>query len=267
MAIGGEFNNGTGSNNNSGNNNGGTNKMYENTYFSRVRIKQADGKKAVGFSFRSGLLILSADVLQDQNGFKWDTVTAIHLSPTKAKLFAKEIEKFQKAYTDGTIIPGQGYGVNAGMGEKISYIALYTDEDRNIFIQIGKFDGNGQVVESADTQLNKDYHFALEWNNVSAMDLSKVYYDMVELEQLKELAEDFGRQMNGVIGYAVADAARFDLGRILRKMDPLYDKLGIERRSSGNGNNYNRSNNFLNNSQSRHTSFDEIEYGFGGDDE
>ena len=77
---------------------------------------------------------------------------------------------------------------------------------------------------------------------------------------------DFARSMSGAYAYSVADLTRYDLGAIKSKMDPIYDKLGIERRSPGNRN-YGE-NNFLTNakaSTSTSTSFDDIEAKFEED--
>ena len=64
--------------------------------------------------------------------------------------------------------------------------------------------------------------------------------------------------------YSVADLTRYDLGAIKSKMDPIYDKLGIERRSYNGNRNYGGENNFLTNakSSSNSTSFDDIEASF-----
>ena len=51
MSIG-DFGGNSNSNNNS-------NKVYEGTYYSRLRLKQSDSSKTIGVSFRSGLLIIS----------------------------------------------------------------------------------------------------------------------------------------------------------------------------------------------------------------
>lgn len=253
MAIGDYGNN---NNNNSGNNG----KIFENTYFSRLRFKNADNKLALGFSFRSGLLILEISEVQDQNGFKYESLGSIFLSPTKARLFADEIRKFKEYLNSGDIIPNKAFGVNAGMGEKVSYIGIHADESKNIFITIGKIDGSGQIIEQVTMPLNKEYHFSLEWDNIQTMELSKVYNDELELDQLLDLLDDFARSMSGATAYSTIDLGRYDLGRILKKMDPIYDKLGIERMNSGSS--YGKSNNFLDNvgkSSSTSTTLDDME--------
>lgn len=245
-----------------GGNNETSNKLYENTYYSRLRVKNPESDLSLGVSFRSGLLILEIKQLKD--GFKYDTIEAIYLSQTKAKILADQIAKFKKAVADGTIKPGEAYGVNAGMNEKISYIGFHVAEDmKTMQVTIGKMNGStGAIIESETVTFNHDYHFALEWDNIETMEVSKAYYDNLEIDQIEQLCIDFGRYMNGAIGYAVADAMRFDQARILKKMDPIYDKLGIERRSYGNNNgNRQMGSSFLDsrNSSSNHTSFDNIE--------
>lgn len=248
------------------NNNQNSGKIFENTYYSRLRMKHADSKNSLGFYFKSGLLVLEISELKE--GFKYDPIINIHLSPTKARLFANEIMKFKEYLVSGNIVPGKAFGVNAGMGEKVSYVGIHADIDKSVKITIGKFDGNGNIVEYATTSLNKDYHFALEWDNIDKMDVSKVYDDMIELQQLYEILDDFARNMNGAVAYSVADLTKFDTSRILKKMDPIFDKLGIERKTYGNGNNYSRSNSFLDNSRSvtsNHTSIENMEDLFDGE--
>lgn len=242
--------------NNNGTNNG---KLFESTYYSRLRIKNPESKLTLTPSFRSGLLVL--DISEQKEGFKYDSLINICLSPTKAKLFAGEIDKFKEYYNSGNIIEGKAFGVNAGMGDKVSYIGIHADTQKIIYITIGKIDGSGNIIDQVTTSFNRDYHFALEWDNIENMDVAKSYNNDIELEQLYELLKDFGRHMNGAIGYSTIDLGRYDTARILKKMDPIFDKLGIERLNNGNGNNYSRGNNFLDNSrtvESNHTSIEDV---------
>ena len=80
------------------------------------------------------------------------------------------------------------------------------------------------------------------------MDITRVFDDELELNQIIYLLSDFGRYMNGAAAYAQADLTRYDLGRVLGKMDPIYDKLGIERLNKSSGFKSRGTNNFLNNS-------------------
>lgn len=240
--------------NGTANNNG---KLYENTYYSRIKFKSPDSKLCLSVSFRSGLLIL--DIAELKQDFKYDSIVAIYISPTKARIFADEIKKFIEYYNAGDIVPGKAFGINAGMNDKVSYIGIHANEEKTVLITIGKIDSQGNITESATISLNKEYHFGLEWDNINEMDVSKSYNDMTELNQLYDLMKDFSRSMSGAYGYSAIDIGRFDTARILKKMDPIYDKLGIERRTY---NNNGPRNDFFSNSknvQSNHTSIDDME--------
>lgn len=240
-----------GDNNYSGNgsNNGGSGKLFENTYYSRLRFKNSETKLALAPYFRSGLLYM--DLSEMQEGFKYNSVISMALSPTKARLLADEIVKFKEYLNSEEIIPGKAFGVNGGMGDKVSYIGFHASPDKTIFVTIGKIDGNGNIIESRTTSLNKDYHFALEWDNIENMSVSKSYNDNIEIDQIYEMLVDFSRNMSGASAYATLDLGRYDYDRLMKRIDPIYDRLGIERKNSGNGNsNYNRGNSFLDNASS-----------------
>ena len=100
MSIG-DFGGNSNSNNNS-------NKVYEGTYYSRLRLKQSDSSKTIGVSFRSGLLIISIN-LAENGSFKYEPTETIYLSPTKAKLLANQIAIFKDYYLTGKIDEGKAF--------------------------------------------------------------------------------------------------------------------------------------------------------------
>lgn len=255
MAIGGSYNNENGN---------GKKQLSDNTYYSRIRVKNDEVKMALSFSFRSGLLI--AEISEIKQGFQYESLENIYISPTKASLLVKEIKKFKAYLNEGNVVANKAFGVTTGMGEKVSYIGFHASPNKNILITIGKIDGSGNITNSVTIPLNNEYHYAIEWNNIESMDLEKVYYNNTELDQIEVMLEDFARAMTGSFAYSVTDLARYDIAGIKGKMDPIYDKLGIEKRSYNNRN-YGE-NNFLSNaksSTSNSTSFDDIEAQFGDD--
>lgn len=258
MAIGDTFENGAEQNGTS------NSKRSEYSYYPRLKVRKDKAETQLNFEYRSGLLQFKI-VKLNPDGFTWDNehpLGIIYLSPTKATLLANEIKAFkQYLATESKIDPKRAFGVNGGMGEKVSFIAFHADKDKNISIDIGKFDGNGVITESVTTELNRDYHYSLEWNDLSSMDVTRVFDNTIELNQIQAMLEDFGRFMNGAAAYAQADLTRYDLGRVLGKMDPIYDKLGIERlNKGGSGFKPRQSNNFLNNSgKSESKSYESIQ--------
>lgn len=240
------------------------NKLFEPTYYSRLSIKSPDGNLALSPSFRSGLLIL--EISEHKEGFKWEGIQSISISPTKATILANEIRNFKKYYENDTIIPGKGYGIVGGMNDKISFIAFSATAEKDIIVTIGKMNGSsGDIIERVDMPLHREYHYGLEWNNIETMDVAKNFIDDIEINQLETLCDDFGRSMLGAFGYSVADISRYDTNRLTKKFDPIFDKLGIERRTNNSSNYNNNGSSFLNsrgstsNSSSTHTSIEGIE--------
>ena len=212
-----------------GSNNNNSNKVYEATYYSRLRLSRVDGL-GMSITYRSGLMILEINKLED--GFKTTPIISIFLSPIKAGMLAGQIKTLLNyRATEKKIDPNKAFGVNAGMGEKITFIGFSTDSDKKIYCTIGKFDS-----------------------------LEKVYKDDVEIGMLIQAFEDVSRSASGALGYGTLDLNRYEANREHRRLDQVMDKLGIERRSSGSGSYGNRGdNNFLSNASSKSTSVEEIE--------
>ena len=229
-------------------------KLYEQTYYSRFRVKNNDAKLVLGVQFSAGLMNLTID--EQQDGFKYETIQKVSLSPYKAKMFSYELKKFRE-YLNGNVKENVAFGVPAGMGERVSYIGIHATKDKTPIVTIGKFDNDGNIIDQASITFNKDYYFGLEWKDISENRVDKVYYDIVELDMFEQLVNSFADSMNGATAYSFADLTRYDNARILGKLDPIYDKLGIERRTYNN-NRGGGSNNFLNNTQSTSKSIDDI---------
>lgn len=240
------------------NGNNQNNKAYENTYYSRIRFK--NGNKQINYNFHSGLLQFEAGTIDDSNGFKFEAATTIYLSPMKAHLLVAQIDAFLAYRESDDIDPNRAFGVNAGMGEKISFIGLSTDKDKKIYVTIGKFDGTGTITEVFKYEFASDYHYALEWNDISANDIVKVYDNTAEFIIFRNTIADFARNMNGAIAYSVADTTRYDLSRMNRRVDQIFDRLGIERQQYNGNKNYGN-NNFLSNasSTSKSTTYEDVE--------
>ena len=234
---------------NSGSDNNATRRnSLEYSYYSRYTFTSADESVSLRFEFKSGLLQIKLYTRNtDTNGWMSDPSEIIYLSPMKAKMLSEQIIKYKEyVNTSKKIDENVAFGVNGGLGERVSFIAFHSNSHKDIFITIGKFDGNGTITQKLTYQCPKDYNYGLNWKNLFEMDVEKSYYNYVELNMIHQMISDFSRSMSGAIGYGVHDTGRYDLGRILNKMDPIYDQLGIERVQYGGGNRYNRTNNFLN---------------------
>ena len=240
------------------NNSGSNNKLFENTYYSRFKIKNYKSNEVLSIYYRSGLMYF--ELGKTTENFKVDSVVTICFSPMKAHILVNEIKRFREYRAGKKIDPMVAFGVNTGMGDKVSYIGFHTNERREILVTIGKINGNGEILESHTFPLNFEANYGLEWSNIQKMSLEKAMDEDAEIIMIQNVLADFSRASNGAIAYSVADLTRYDNARILRKMDPIYDKLGIERLSGGNRN-YGGTNNFLENTKasSNHVSYDSIE--------
>ena len=224
------------------NNSGKSNKMYESTYYSRMSFKSQDSKLRLGFSFKSGMVIV--DISEEKDGFQYETLTSCYLTPTKANLLFNQIQKFKNDVENGSYKTDAGYGVNTGMGD-ISTVIMVHLLGKDTAITIAKVNVDGQYVSKYTYKFNKGYHYGITLKNYEDMSsYQKEFYDEIEFEQFQNILKSFSDNMNGSIGYSVIDLARYDYRGMMNKMNPIYDKLGIER---GNSNSTRPSdNNFFN---------------------
>lgn len=234
------------------------NKIYDPTYYSRLTLKNSDSKR-LSISYRSGLMILEiGKSIGTGDSFKVETEETIYLSPMKAHILANQINSFIEYKKAGDIDPKKAFGVNAGMGEKVTYIAFSADTDGSNVITIGKFDGKGVIVESASFRMSIDFNYALNWDDLSANNLTKVFDNDAEIIMLRNAIADFSRSMSGAYGYSAFDINRYEQNKANRRIDQIFDALGIERQSYGGNKSFSQ-NNFLNNTTSKSTSYEEIE--------
>lgn len=242
MAIGDFGNNGNANNNQ---------KSSDTTYYSRFKIRSKDNRRSLGVTFWSGLLIININDVETANGFKVNELECVRLSPNKAKILASEIRSFKEYIKAGKIDENKAFGVTAGLGSEVRYIAFSCTKDDNhtVVITIGRINDSGSILSSQSFPLDNDeFLYALEWNNVYKMEAERVQYENLELDMLLDTLDDFGKHMNGALAYSVLDLARYDSVRMNRRFDALYDKLGIEKFVPGQGGgNRSGSNNFLNN--------------------
>lgn len=258
-----------GDNNYSRNNNGngGGSRTFDPTFYSRIRIKNKD-KLSISFQYFKGLL--KATINEEKDNFKVEPIIDINLSPTKARLLSNELEIFINKMKQGEFIdPASGVGVNTGVGDTVTFIAFKvtgnrSDVPEHSFV-IGKVDQNGSIVDMTEFVFNVDYDFSLVWNNVEAMDVEKKIDQFMGITTFKAVLDEFIMSAAGGIGASVWDTGRYEMNKLSRKIDPIWDKLGIERttnRRDAGDNYFNKQGNTMNPPQQAHSdsrSIDEIE--------
>lgn len=258
--------------NSSNSGNGQRRGLYEQTYYSRTRFKNNDSGLQLGFQYRSGMLVVDISKAKTGGDFGYDSVASIFITHTKAHILLNRIEEFEKYIADGGKDPEVGFCINAGMGEKVTVLILHVTKDGGRAILIGKIDGEGNMSDSADFEFKKDWQYAIKYNNISSKKFEREFLDDIEWNEFCETIQEFAKASNGAIGYTVADITRFDTQRILNKMNPIYEKLGIETGFNRNNNYGSNKNNFFSNMDnggnqgtSNHKSMDDVMEGFPED--
>lgn len=257
MAIGSDYNN----------NSNGNNKSSDTTYHSRFKVRSKDGKRVLSISFWSGLLVIDISDVDTNNGFKTNSLESIRLSPNKAKILANELLLLKEYMKEKKVDPNRAFGVNSGLGAEVPYIGFSSlnDDERTVVVTIGRIDNSGNIISSQTFNFNsKDYWYALEWEDITNMKVERAAYNQLELDMFIDTLDSFAKYMNGALAYSILDLARYDMMRVNRKFDSIFDKLGIEKYTPGSNKGSYGSNNFLNNlsannRSSNSTSLDSLE--------
>lgn len=249
-----------------GDNKNGKNKIFENQYYSRIGFREYENNnmkdKRLGISYKSGMMILEISKAKE-GGFEYEPLVSVYITPTKAKIFAYQIDEFKKELENGLSDSSKGFGINTGMGETQTVALVHINSNNDKVLTICKVDSNGNITNSEDFTFNSNFHYGIEFNDYKKMDFNKVMYNDIEFEQLEEAINSFAINSNGAIAYSVADLTRYDYRAIMNKMNPIYDALGIERNNGGNSRNnsgggfFNSGNN-NNRGTSNHKSYDEM---------
>lgn len=253
MALGDLRNN----NNSSGN---GKSKFYENTYYSRLSFNNSDDLR-LGFSFKSGMIV--AEIAKKKEGFQYEALVSCFITPTKAKILFEQMQNFKSQIDSNIYKDGSAFGINSGMGE-VSSVFLIHMFDKVPAITIGKINSDGNYVQKVTFKFNTNYHYGINLTDFDSMaTCSKEFYNNTEFDQIMEFLSAFSNSMNGAIAYSVLDLGRYDFRGLSNKLNPIYDKLGIERMSSNGGGNsdnnfFSGSNGGMNRGKSSTTSIDSI---------
>lgn len=238
-----------GDTNYSGNN---KSKFKEPEVFSCYNMSNVEGvdPSAISFSFFRNLLKISISpkLANPTNDKMWDHENAVtvYLTHTKARMLAKEIEN---------VLSGEKFngGVNTGTDGLISFSDGKEVGSNFYCLIIRKIDMEGKVLSTYVYEFKPEYHYGISNFNTSDSSHQKDYYDMLEIEQFKDLLNGYFNAMTNAVAYSVINNMRFDLSRINTKLNDIAEANGI---SYGNGGSYSKNSNtsFFNNNQSQDTS-------------
>ncbi len=232
------------------------NSSYDKEYFSRLIIRdyQHNSGKALNFKYKKGMMIISIDKVKE-GGFETEVIVDSWITITKAKLLVNAIEAFKNEKTHSL---SSGYGISSGMGEVQRAFILHGNANGDPAVTIGKYDGQtGEWLAKETFEFNvNDFHFYLNWSDKDANKATPIYNNGIEFEMLENAVRNFANSMDGAVAYSVADMLKGDFRGVLNKLNPVYDKLGIERTMGSRSSN--NVGNFFGGGSSEHKSLDDV---------
>ena len=208
-------------------------KTYEGTYYSRLVLKNSNHKR-LSITYKIGLMVLEiSNTTVSGDSFKSEVEEQIFLSPAKAHMLTNQINNMLEYRKSENVDPRKAFGVTAGMKEKVTFIAFSVDED---VVTIGKFDSNGIITESAVFKFDQDFNYSLEWDDLAANSLTKVYDNEMDILMLRDAIADFSRAMSGAAGYATLDLNRYEAQKNYRRIEGTWEWRGWRERIYNNNN-------------------------------
>lgn len=250
---------------------GNLKKVFDKTYYSRLRFKNPDTKLVLGFNFSSGMLVIKMSQADDNN--QYTDLESCYLTGLKARIFLNEYNRFKEDFDAKKVKEGAAYGVTTGMSETVT-IMSFCVVDGSKAVAIGKVDGSGKVKEMHKFKFNDNFHYGLEWKDLDNMVVSKKFYPDIEFDAFGDILKEFISCYGGAQAYIAADLGKYDYRHTDNNINEIMKKLGIQVPSSVSSN-YGKSRGFFDNgtdnsSQSRttstSTSIDDIEDSLEGDD-
>lgn len=222
----GDFSNNSNYNNNK--------KQYSPRVFSQYKMSNIESTvdaTSLNPWFWNNMLVLGISPKKETKdgsiAFDHENAATIYLSHTKARLFYEEICKFQMNPDEYSNL-----GVSSGAG----LIRISNGKEYGVncpLIIISKISAETGAVESTYAyQIKQDYHYTVRNFDKDTSDFDKVYYNDIEIEQLKTLLITYYESMSGAFAYSVIDNLKYDMSRINTKLDSCAEKLGVEYKSS-----------------------------------
>lgn len=266
MAMGDNYNN-----NRYGNNGNNSRSNIDQTYYSRLKVKNDSAGMTLNFSFWKGTLKISINNIPNSSDAKIEEMAYIHLSPNKAKTFASCVK-----YIIDNPETFDIKGVDTGIGETRGMLAIGRDMGKP-YIIIAKVNKDGKYESQLRFDFNWDYNYTLDITNIEPLQFTRSYDNDIELVQLYELLIDFSRSSNGAMGYNVHDVGRYETARFSNLVRAIADKVGVEfsnnnggyQRNAASNNSYfsnnnaqSQNNNRSSNSSNKYQDIDDLENEF-----
>lgn len=242
-----------GNNNYQNNNRNGGNSQnnIDANYYSRLRINNSNDNLSLTFMFWRGLLKVSILEMINNNGnTQSNEIASIFLSPTKARLMSECVGRI---INDPETL--EIYGINTGIGEVNGFMAIGRDSG-NPYIVIAKVGKNG-YESSQRFNFNVDYNYLLQVSSLKDLKFKKEYDNNVELQEFKDILEDYARSASGALGASFYDIGRYENAKTTNLIRKIAETVGVENGNQNGNGTYNRqssSGNYFNNGSNAYDS-------------
>ena len=221
--------------------NNNSSKTYNPSVFSRYTFNNPNGdldKTSLRFGHFGGLLKISIVpvIPGSQNEYDQEHAVSLHLSPSKAYMFLKEIERFQEDFASGKM-KSFSYGVDTPKG--LLCISDGTDLGKpgNPCLIIRKME-DSNVVESYAYQFkNNGYYYSIRSydDKTGKFDKKDDIYNDLEIEFVKTQLKEYIKAMTMSVAYSVVEATKYNENNVYNSLNQIKTAHGIEtnRRRSG----------------------------------
>jgi hypothetical protein len=237
-------------------NNKNANKPYEPDVRCPIRFNNTEStvdKTCLTFGYWKQMLKITISPMKENNGdeisFDFDNGISVYLNSVKARMLANEIDLFilnPDKYTGSGLVTGQGViTISNGSEFGVTHPVLV----------IRKLDDAGNVISSFAYEFKHDYYYSIR-NYSGGKEFSKEteLYNMVEVDQMRSVLEEYTKAMSYAVAYSVVDANKFSNDRTYKTLNSIAEKLGVQVASSSKGSRFSSSTSFFNSASSESTS-------------
>lgn len=190
-------------------------------------------KTNLSFTYWNGTLKLALAPMNISSGsdisFDHKNAIGVYLTHTKARMLFDEIVAFQ---ADPVGCNNNGVASGAGL------VSISNGKEfgiNNPCLILRKVNPETGMADATFVyEFKVDYHYAIRNYDEASADFDKVFYNNLEIEQLKTLLITYYESQSGAMAYSVLDAFKYQTTRAQSDMDSVKDKLGIEGYKGGN---------------------------------
>ena len=201
-------------------------------YYSRLKIRNAN-RQNIAFEFTRGMLKFKIEQDVADNTPR-ESVIDVSMGPQKALILKGVLEEFLKKMEAGEPIdPTHAYGVTTGLGEISNYIAFKTTGNRQDvpehMMVLGKIDSAGTIVNAHEFVFGVDHDCSIEWTDFGKQEFFKHDEQFIPIKCIILVLTEYTNTCSGATGASTMDIGRDDFARLTKSLDPIYEKLGIEK--------------------------------------